>query len=106
MRKIKLEKERKARRLSAPTLLLLLLTLGGVVRAQQSTGAAPPVLVDPPAPEGPSCNRVITADVVALDQPIVYNRLGALNPGGMMFALRNDVKAINASSGLVAGNVQ
>ena len=63
--------------------------------------------VDPPPPEyAPGCNRLITADVVAIDQPIVYNRLGAVNPGGMMFALRNDVKPVDASRGLVAGNVQ
>jgi hypothetical protein len=54
----------------------------------------------------PDCRRIITADVVALDQPIVYNRLGAMNPGGMMFALRNDVRAIDSASGVVAGNVR
>jgi manganese oxidase len=53
----------------------------------------------------PECKRVITADVVALDQPMVYNRLGAMNPAGMMFALRNDVQPIDSGSGLVAGNV-
>jgi manganese oxidase len=35
--------------------------------------------------------RTITAQVVALDQPFFYNRLGADNPGGMIYALRNDV---------------
>ena len=59
-----------------------------------------------PMPVGPDCKRTIKADVVALDQPMVYNRLGAMNPGGMMFALRNDVKAIDSTSGIVAGNVQ
>ncbi|MEW5745726.1 MAG: copper oxidase [Nitrospirota bacterium] len=37
------------------------------------------------------CERTITADVVALDQPFFYNRLGAVNPAGMIFALRRDV---------------
>jgi len=37
------------------------------------------------------CNRTIVADVVALDQPIFYNRLGTFNPIGMMYALRRDV---------------
>ena len=38
----------------------------------------------------PTC-RAISADVVALDQTIVYNRLGAIDPEGMIFALRQDV---------------
>lgn len=40
-----------------------------------------------------SCARTITADVVALDQPVIYNRLGAWDPGGMLYALRSDVVA-------------
>ncbi len=38
-----------------------------------------------------SCTRTIYADVVALDQQFYYNRLGAWNPAGMMYALRRDV---------------
>jgi manganese oxidase len=37
------------------------------------------------------CARTITADVVAFDQPIMFNRLGAANVNGMMYALRRDV---------------
>jgi manganese oxidase len=37
--------------------------------------------------------RTIKADVVALDQPFHYNRLGATNPAGMIYALRRDVVA-------------
>lgn len=37
------------------------------------------------------CERTITTNVVALDQPLVYNRLGAVNPVGMIYALREDV---------------
>src|SRR5258705_6757350 len=33
----------------------------------------------------------LTANVVALDQVFFYNRLGAVNPAGMMYALRRDV---------------
>jgi len=50
------------------------------------TGAgAPPIAT--------SCDRDHTtfAQVVALEQVYVYNRLGAFNPAGMMFALRRDV---------------
>jgi hypothetical protein len=35
----------------------------------------------------PVCERTVKADVVALDQVIVYNRLGTINPGGMIYAL-------------------
>jgi hypothetical protein len=38
-----------------------------------------------------TCTRTLTADVVAFDQPIMYNRLGASNINGMMFALKRDV---------------
>ncbi|HWN43002.1 MAG TPA: hypothetical protein VNW71_12330, partial [Thermoanaerobaculia bacterium] len=37
------------------------------------------------------CSRLIKADVVALDQVFFWNRLGAVQPQGMMFALRRDV---------------
>jgi hypothetical protein len=39
----------------------------------------------------PTCARVVSADVVALDQPLVFNRLGSQNVNGMIFALRRDV---------------
>ncbi|QYX56321.1 hypothetical protein K1T73_14870 [Roseovarius sp. SCSIO 43702] len=35
--------------------------------------------------------RTVCADVVALDQLLVYNRFGSFNPYGMIFALRRDV---------------
>src|SRR5499426_2185551 len=37
------------------------------------------------------CQRQLTANVVALDQVFFYNRLGAQNPAGMIYALRRDV---------------
>src|SRR5687767_620326 len=53
----------------------------------------------------------VTADVVALDQPFFYNRLGANNPAGMIFALKRDV--VNRDTGVAcdkgscfAGQVQ
>ena len=42
--------------------------------------------------QGP-IERVVHADVVALDQIIVYNRFGSFDPYGMVFALRRDVSA-------------
>jgi hypothetical protein len=58
------------------------------------------------APPLVNCDRTVKADVVALDQVIIYNRLGAINPAGMMYALQRDVVAIDPAKGLVAGNVQ
>ena len=50
------------------------------------------------APPTTGCTSVVKADVVALDQTIVYNRLGAVNPYGMIYALRRDVA--NKATGL------
>ncbi|WP_349618497.1 manganese-oxidizing multicopper oxidase MnxG [Azotobacter salinestris] len=44
-----------------------------------------------PAEAAISCARTLVADVVAIDQPLMFNRLGAQNVNGMMFALRQDV---------------
>ncbi|HEX8456549.1 MAG TPA: hypothetical protein VF656_04440 [Pyrinomonadaceae bacterium] len=52
------------------------------------------------------CSRNITANVVALDQLYTYNRLGAFNPAGMMYALKRDVTLIDSTKGFVAGNVR
>src|SRR5688500_1475175 len=52
-----------------------------------------------------TCARTLTADVVAFDQVFFWNRLGAVQPQGMMFALRRDVVPISGSS-LSQGNVQ
>src|ERR1700749_764656 len=85
---------------------------GGTAHAQTrgdvNAGAiaiATPTPTPDPTGTPPSCARTIKADVVALDQVITFNRLGAMNPGGMMFALRNDLKPIDSASGMVAGNV-
>src|SRR5262249_23150645 len=43
------------------------------------------------AAERSPCVRTISAHVVALDQPLTLNRLGASVPGGMIFALAEDV---------------
>ncbi|HWP43958.1 MAG TPA: copper oxidase, partial [Blastocatellia bacterium] len=53
----------------------------------------------------PTCERMIKADVVAFDQVYTYNRFGAFNPAGMMYALRRDVVPITGST-LSPGNVQ
>ncbi|MBI5905087.1 MAG: hypothetical protein HZB86_06000 [Deltaproteobacteria bacterium] len=59
-----------------------------------------------------TCEREVTADVVAFDKPIMYNRLGAGNVNGMMYALSRDVVNVGtlapltvAPGGAVAGEV-
>lgn len=86
-----------------PSLVLLLTAISA--QAQFKLPEEPPAALPAPAPT-PVCNRTIKADVVALDQVIMFNRLGAINPGGMIYALKQDVVAIDPAKGLVAGNVQ
>jgi hypothetical protein len=43
------------------------------------------------------CHRTIKAQVIALDQPWMWNRLGAAQPGGMIYALRGDVVKMDGS---------
>ncbi len=45
-----------------------------------------------------ACPRIVTADVVALDQPYFFNRLGASQPNGQIFALRSDVVCMQGTS--------
>src|SRR5678816_4189314 len=90
------------------TFLSLVLLTGISVQAQE-TQIIPidPVVEILPAPSPtPVCARTIKADVVALDQAIMYNRLGTVNPGGMIYALKRDVVAIDPLKGIVAGNVR
>ncbi|MFT4588745.1 MAG: hypothetical protein ACI8QF_002851, partial [Limisphaerales bacterium] len=47
--------------------------------------------------------RVVVAKVVALDQPWMWNRLGAAQPQGMMFALECDVVPSDAPIGHTGG---
>jgi hypothetical protein len=45
--------------------------------------------ISPPAVPA-QCTRTINADIVAIPQPIMLNRLGAAIPDGLIFALRGD----------------
>jgi manganese oxidase len=69
-------------------------------------GALAPVIAVGDAEAQAQCARMLHADVVALDQPIWYNRLGAFDPVGMIYALREDVVPISGFGGLTPGNVQ
>ncbi|MGK4006298.1 copper oxidase [Sorangium sp. So ce1036] len=52
----------------------------------------------------PGSGRTVYADVVAIDQTVVYDRSGAFNPGGMVYALRRDVVAADPSRPVGPGN--
>ncbi len=57
-------------------------------------------LVLPATARAQTCARTITADVVAFDQVFFWNRLGAVQPQGMMYALRRDVVPISGTLAL------
>src|ERR1700682_4479683 len=46
-----------------------------------------------------TCARTITAHVSAIDQPYLLNRLGAMMPEGMVFALDRDIVAATCPAG-------
>ncbi len=50
--------------------------------------------------------RMMHASVVALDQPMMINRLGSNRPSGMMYALLGDVVRIDPAKPIGPGNVQ
>jgi hypothetical protein len=72
-----------------------LLVPAGLLQAQ---------IIEPPTPA--NCEREIVADVVALDQVFFWNRLGAVEPQGMIYALRRDVVEVDPGKGIVEGNVR
>ena len=48
-----------------------------------------------PAQAQVECSKTYLAEVVALDQPVMFNRLGAQNINWMMYALKEDVVDAN-----------
>jgi hypothetical protein len=60
--------------------------------SRPDSAATRPTAAPKPPPPPPQCKRTIKADVVAIPQPIMLNRLGAALPGGMVFALRRDTE--------------
>jgi hypothetical protein len=91
------------------TFLSLVLLISGITAQAQTqiidAGDSGLAILPAPSPT-PVCARTVKADVVAFDQAIMYNRLGTVNPGGMIYALRRDVVAIDPLKGIVAGNVR
>jgi len=53
-----------------------------------------------------SCPRTVTANVVAMDQPILFNRLGASNINGMIYALARDVVTLDGEQPVDPANMQ
>ncbi|MFA9421851.1 MAG: hypothetical protein ACERLB_17030, partial [Gammaproteobacteria bacterium] len=78
------------------TRTMLLSLMAGLMMAGSLT-------YSPDAEAAVSCARTVTANVVAIDQPVMFNRLGAQNINYMVYALRRDV--VNTTSGkpLTAG---
>jgi hypothetical protein len=73
-----------------------------------ATSEAVAVKLQAPAPVNPpaaACANTVTANVVAFDQVFTYNRFGAFNPAGMMYALKRDVVPITGTAA-APGNVQ
>ncbi|HSE18589.1 MAG TPA: hypothetical protein VLB46_16155 [Pyrinomonadaceae bacterium] len=98
----------RKRKLSFLLMLLSLVLISGLTAQAQVQQVVDPIetaILPAPSPT-PVCARTIKADVVALDQAIIYNRLGTVNPGGMIYALKRDVVAIDPLKGIVAGNVR
>src|SRR3954470_24642893 len=76
--------------LTFTSLVLLLSGITARAQTQQIDPVIDPVIDVLPLPTptptpAAVCTRTIKADVVALDQAIIYNRLGTVNPGGMIY---------------------
>jgi hypothetical protein len=56
-----------------------------------------------PSQAAPGCSRQLTADVVAIDQPLMFNRLGAQNINGMVYALKGDLVNVDTNLPLHMG---
>lgn len=80
-------------------LFLLVAALAPIIPA-----AAQGTAVQSSAPA--ATGRTITADFVALDQAIFYNRFGSVNPYAMIYALRRDVVAVDGETGIAPGKVR
>ncbi len=82
----------------------------GARRAPLALAALAAALTAVPAAAAVTCSRTIQADVVVLDQPLMFNRLGSQNINGIMYALRRDVvdltgRPLSGGGAAVAGAV-
>ncbi|MBT4077290.1 MAG: hypothetical protein HOE78_11965, partial [Gammaproteobacteria bacterium] len=74
----------KTKKSSAHYMRSVTLSLGGLLVAGSLS-------YSPEASAAVTCARTLSADVVAIDQPIMFNRIGAQNINYMVYALRRDV---------------
>lgn len=72
--------------------------------AAQARLTTTPTSPQPPKTPPFACERKVVADVVAIDQPLMYNRMGAGQPNGMMYALKRDVVATTPGTPPGTGN--
>jgi hypothetical protein len=70
-----------------------------LMNAKADTKGQPGTSAPPPLPSQCTPNNTIHADVVAIAQPIMLNRLGAAIPDGLVFALESDT--IPAANGQI-----
>jgi len=83
---------KQARQLGLPHLLGAPgAVLAAVLIAALASPVAAQVVSEPPSIGPAACDGWVYADVVAIDQPIYYNRLGAFAPQGKLYALSHDV---------------
>ncbi len=88
------------RRAAAATLTIAFFALAASDQPGRSQRSADPQRdrSTAPATDGAAGPRIVHADVVALDQLLVYNRFGSFNPYGVIFALRRDVRPFEPAS--------
>ncbi|HEV7766143.1 MAG TPA: copper oxidase [Thermoanaerobaculia bacterium] len=79
-----------------------LLIASSIVAVVLPSGPLFAQIIEPPS----GCARLIRADVVAFDQVFFWNRLGAVQPQGMIYALRRDVVPIDPLQRLKSGNAR
>ncbi|PWB65511.1 MAG: hypothetical protein C3F14_05370, partial [Deltaproteobacteria bacterium] len=93
---IELQKNRRDRTMKnrTRTILLTAALIGAFIAGVVSV---------PSAAQAFTCERDVTANLVVIDQPLMYNRIGAANINGMIFALRRDVINTNSLLPLTAG---
>jgi hypothetical protein len=84
----------KAKTRSTRSPFLVILTL---LAAMMMIGSYTPSATAAACPGGQN-SKTLTANVVAIDQPIMFNRLGAQNVNYMMYALERDVVVSNKPS--------
>ena len=76
--------------MKAKAVLISSIVLAAVLLSLPAAAQAP-YAATPGEPACPGNGGLVKANVVALDQPMLFNRLGAKLPNGMMFALAVDV---------------